>query len=75
MPDALTAFDPAQHILLAADSLAQLRACDVFRLLEFAEPNQWPRLMSYIVKERPELREHCEDALNEMQDQERLFYV
>jgi hypothetical protein len=53
-------------ILIAADSIERLRACDVFRVLDSAPPDRMQKLSTWIGQQRPELRPYVAEALAEI---------
>jgi hypothetical protein len=56
-------------IRIAADSIGQLRRCDVFRVLDWAPPGRMMALARWIAAKRPDLKAevaHCQaDILTE----------
>ena len=63
---ATQAFDPAAHVLIAADSIARLRASDVERLFEEAPKTAetFDDLRVYIIENRPDLAAAVMDAID-----------
>lgn len=56
-------FDPANHILIAADSIDELRRCDLYRVLYEAPEGQVMAVARYIKEHRPDLVEEVDDLL------------
>lgn len=59
-------FKPELYIKVAADSIQQLRRCDVFRLIDGASSGAAATsVANYIIRNRPDLRGEVDDCLNE----------
>jgi hypothetical protein len=58
--------NPANHILIAADSLEQLRSVDVYRLFDCANPEDFGTLADHINAGRPDMQAEVEQVLNEI---------
>lgn len=58
-------FDPANWIRIAADSVAELRRCDVFRVLDTTR-EQAERVRAYIEQHRPDLADEVHDCWEEL---------
>lgn len=59
-------FNPAQHIQIAADSVAQLRQQDVDRLFDTLEEWHHAELVRYLIQERPAFQQEIITVLYEM---------
>lgn len=60
-----------RHIVIAADSIAELRVVDVFRVLESREADgasaaELKELADYIVRERSDLADEVREVLEEL---------
>ena len=55
-----------RHILIASDSVQQLRKCDVFRVLSEAPDDTRQSLARYIAEARPDLTIEAVECLEEM---------
>jgi len=53
-------------IAIAADSLAKLRKCDVYRVLSEAPADDRAALADYIITGRPDLSSEVSDVLDEL---------
>ena len=54
------------RITIAADSVAQLRRCDVFRVLEWCPAGERPALAGWIVGERADLAGEVAEVMAEL---------
>ena len=54
------------RITIAADSVAQLRRCDVFRVLEWCPAEERPALAGWIVGERADLADEVAEVMAEL---------
>jgi hypothetical protein len=59
-------FNPAQAILISADSIEQLRRCDVFRVLEWTPEEHRETVANYIWDNRPDLHHAISEALTDL---------
>jgi hypothetical protein len=59
-------FNPAQAILISADSIAELRRCDVFRVLEWTAAEHRAAVAEYVSRNRPELAGEVLAVLTEL---------
>jgi hypothetical protein len=66
---AMNKWDPAKHILIAADSIKKLRETDVYRLFEEAEPENWNKLKDYIAQKRPELEQEAIESIQDLREE------
>jgi hypothetical protein len=62
----MTMFNPAAAIAIVADSVAQVRRTDVFRLLDTFEGAERTALARYLRQNRPDLSAEIEDCLDEL---------
>ena len=59
-------FDPAHAIKIAADSIAELRRPDVFRVLDAYGGAEREAVAAYIASNRPELVAEVDECLREL---------
>ena len=52
-------------IKIAADNIGALRCCDVFRVIEWAQPALRGRLAAFITSNRPDLAAEVADVMTE----------
>lgn len=55
------------HIKLVADSISEVRKCDVYRLLETAEEKDLLYVVNYIKAHRPDLVNEVDECLKELE--------
>lgn len=60
---------PENHVLIAADSIEQLRGQDVYRLLESAPPQYAQSMANWIREKRPDLSGDVHDAQVDLADE------
>ena len=60
-------FTPSAAVQIVADSPAQLRRSDVFRLLDSFEDRERGQLARWLRKERHDLVDEIDDALEELE--------
>ena len=66
----MTDFNPSAAIAIVADSPAQVRRSDVFRLLDWYEGANRNTLARYLREQRPDLDAEITDVLDELADEE-----
>ena len=59
-------FNPELHVKIAADSLAELRRCDVFRLLSQLDADERSFMAQWITASRWDLRDEVASCLEDI---------
>jgi hypothetical protein len=59
-------FDPEQFSRLVADSPAQIRKQDVYRLFDECDSSDWPALYQWLIRERSDLRGEANTVWEEL---------
>ena len=56
------------HIQLVADSISEVRKCDVYRLIETADDSTLMFVVDYIKEHRPDLVDEVDACLGELNE-------
>lgn len=62
-------WSPSRHITIAADSIERLRQCDVYRLFQEADAENWGTLRAYILQHRPDLESEVLEVIQDLNEE------